>query len=97
MNIASIFLPTIVLIIIIYALYKKVDILKAFIKGAKEGYQTALSLFPTILIMMLAVNIFTKSNILTDLFNNIKTIFNISKFPIEVMPLALLQLGILIC
>lgn len=91
MNIATIFLPTIVLIVIIYALYKKVDILKAFKKGAQEGYQTALSLFPTILIMMLAVNIFTKSNILTDLFNHIKTIFNISKFPIEVMPLAFLK------
>lgn len=91
MNIASIFIPLIVLLIIGYAAYKKVDIIKSFKEGVKEGSHTALSIFPTILAMMLAVNIFTKSNFLTDVFTHIKSIFNITKFPLEVMPLAFLK------
>lgn len=91
MQIVSYIIPFMVLIIIIYAVYKKVDILTEFIEGAREGYKIVISIFPTILGMMLAINIFIKSNILFDLTNYLKPFFDYIKLPIEILPLTILK------
>lgn len=80
-------LSIIVLIIIIYGLYKKVDIYDKFVEGSKESYSMILSLFPSLLGMILAVNIFVGCGLLTDIFSNIK----ISFFPSEILPLIFLR------
>lgn len=80
-------LSIIVLIIIIYGLYKKVDIYDKFVEGSKESYSMILSLFPSLLGMILAVNIFISCGLLTDIFSNIKIPF----FPSEILPLIFLR------
>ena len=62
--ISQIIIPVIVLIVIGYGLYKKIDIYGSFIKGVEEGVKTGIRLFPMILAMILGVNIFIKSNIM---------------------------------
>jgi len=91
MNIAKYILPIIVLIIIIYAYYKKTDIIEEFIKGVNEGYKSSLNIFPTILGMLLAISIFTKSGILTDIAYTINKIFPIFKIPLELLSLIILK------
>ncbi len=83
--------PIMVLFIIIYGLYKKVDIFDTFIEGVKEGIKTTYNLFPTIFAMIIAINILTKSNLLIDISSILKPIFNKIFFPSEILPLALMK------
>ena len=83
--------PLIVIIIIVYALYKKVDIFDTFLSGVKEGIKVTVELFPTIFAMVVSITILTKSNIILDISRLFGNIFNTIGFPEEVIPLALLR------
>ena len=85
------FVPLVVVIIIIYAIYKKVDIFDTFLIGVKEGIKVSINLFPTIFTMIIAISVLTASNIISDFCNNFSSIFNKISFPSEVFPLALLR------
>ena len=74
--ISIITLPIIVLFIIIYGSIKKVDIYNSFVKGAKEGLVTSFNIFPYMISMVFAINIFTKSNFLNFIFKPIEPILN---------------------
>ena len=50
-------IPSIVLMIIIYGLYKKQDIYDLFLEGVQEGLKMALKIFPTMFAMVIAVDI----------------------------------------
>lgn len=80
-------MPIITLIIIVYGLFKKRDIYTDFINGVKEGLEIILRIFPGIFSMVVSVSIFIKSGILNDIIGSI----NISFFPKELLPLALLR------
>ena len=90
-NISKIILPIFVLIIIIYGLYKKIDIYEIFIKGVKEGLTMSINIFPTIFSMSLAINILIKSNVLNVFINFISPLTNIFLIPKEVLPLSILR------
>ena len=91
MNISSIIIPLITIIIIIYALYKRIDIFSSFLVGVKEGLNTTLGIFPTIFAMVIAVDIFLKSNIITDITSHLApTLSKINLNP-SLIPLCLLR------
>ena len=81
------FIPIVVLIIIIYGIYKKVDIFDTFIEGVKEGMKISINLFPTIFTLIIAISLLVDSNFITSL----TPIFNKINFPTEVLPLAILR------
>lgn len=91
MNISNFILPIIVLIIVVYGIYKKVDIFNDFIDGVKEGIEMSLQIFPTILAMLVAINILLKSNIIIDITNILSPIFTFLNIPSEILPLAILK------
>lgn len=84
-------IPIIVIIILIYGLYKKVDIFDTFLLGVKEGLNSSINLFPTIFAMIIAINLLTKSGFILDLSNILKPLFNKISFPVEVLSLAILR------
>lgn len=49
-------------------MYKKINIYDEFIKGAKESIDISIKLFPSMLAMILAINIFIKSGLLNSIF-----------------------------
>ncbi len=57
-------IPILVLLILIYGMYKKVNVYDVFIEGAKESFSMTINLFPCLLAMVLGVNIFVKSGVL---------------------------------
>lgn len=81
--ISNYIIPILVLFILIYALFKKIDVYDVFIEGAKESFEMTLKIFPCLLAMILAVNIFIKSNIVANLFSFISFI------PNEILPMIL--------
>lgn len=91
MNIANIILPFIVLIIVGYGIYKQVAVFDVFLDGVKEGLTMTIQIFPTIIAMIISVNIFLKSNILELVINYLNPLFNFLKFPKEILPLAVLR------
>ena len=84
-TISNLILPSIILIVIIYGIKKKIDIYDTFIEGAKESFEMIIKLFPTLLAMILGINIFVKSGILNIITNTIKQI------PSEIITLALMR------
>lgn len=84
---SNLIIPIFTLIVIIYALCKKIDVYSSFISGVKEGIDISFKLFPTIFAMSLSIAVFIKSNILNDLIS----LINIKLFPKEILPIALLR------
>ena len=85
------FIPLVVIIIIIYGIYKKIDIFDTFIIGVKEGMKLSINLFPTIFAMIIAITMITDSGIINYICNLIKPLFIKIAFPTEVIPLAILR------
>lgn len=63
-------IPIIVLLIIIYGYKNKVSIYDSFMEGAREGLHSILTIIPPIFGLVLAVNIFIESGIISSLFND---------------------------
>ena len=80
-----------VLFIILYGFFKKVDVYDTFIEGVKESFSMIINLFPTFIAMILAVNLFTNSGVLDFLLSLIKPVLNIFNIPGEIFPLALVR------
>jgi spore maturation protein B len=90
-EISLIILPVFILLIIVYALIKKVDVYDAFIDGAKDGFSLAVKIFPYIIAMMFAVNIFSASgglDLLKKILDPLLSLFNI---PSGVVPLFIMR------
>ena len=73
--ISNYIIPLLVLFVLIYAMYKKVNMYDVFLDGAKESFDMILKLFPCLLAMILSVNIFLKSGIV-EIFKFISFIPN---------------------
>lgn len=89
--IANLLIPLITIIVIIYGIYKKIDIYDSFINGINEGLKMSISIFSTIMSMVIAINLLISSNIIIDLTKYLKNFFELLNFPTEILPLALLR------
>ena len=85
------FIPLVVVIIIIYGIYKKIDIFDTFLIGVKEGMKLSINVFPTIFAMIIAITMITDSGIINYICNLIKPLFIKMSFPTEVIPLAIVR------
>lgn len=88
--ISKVFLPIMILIIVFYGVFKKINVYDSFLEGAKEGLVTAFNIFPSIVAMIFAINIFLDSNFLNVIMNYIKPIFG-NSIPVDIIPMALLR------
>ena len=89
-NINNFIIPLFVLFIIIYS-FRKVDIYDSFINGVKDSFKMIKSLFPTMLGMIIGVNIFINSGLLQFLISIFIGIFKLINLPLEVLPIALIR------
>ena len=85
------FVPIVVIIIIIYGIYKRVDIFDVFLVGVKDGMKTSINLFPTMFGMIIAINMLVSSGIISDISGLFSSFFSAMGFPVEVLPLAILR------
>lgn len=89
--ISSLIIPVMVLIVVFYGIYKKVDIYDVFIEGAKEGFSMVLTVFPYLLGMILAINLFLNSNILEALVSFLEPVLRIIGIPFDILPMAIMR------
>jgi len=85
--VSKVIIPLITLIVIIYGLYKKIDIYDSFLEGVKEGLKMSVEIFPSMFAMIISVSVLVNSNIINDIIS----LINIKLFPKEILPIAILR------
>ena len=73
-----------VLLIVLYGLYKKIDLYESFVEGSKEAFKMSYTIFPNLLAMILSVNILMNSGFLKWI---VDLLFGSIKLPIEIISL----------
>ncbi len=79
------------LLIIVYALFKRVKIYDAFLEGAKEGLNTVITIFPPILAILFSINMFKASGAMDILSKLISPLTSFIGLPSEMVPFAILR------
>ena len=89
--ISIIAMPLVILIIIFKALKEKVSVFDIFLKGATEGIEISLKIFPTLIGLFVAIGMLRSSGILDFIVKLISPVLEYIKFPGQLVPLALLR------
>lgn len=84
-------IPLIIVLIFLYALFKKVDIFKSFINGAKEGIKTSISILPTLIGLMAIVGMVSCSGAIDFLSYLLSPLTSFLHIPPEAVPIGLLR------
>lgn len=84
-------MPVCVCVIVLFGLIRRVPVFSTFVSGAKEGFQSAIEILPTLVGLVTAVTMLKASGAL-DLFSSfIAPVAEWIGLPPEVVPLALLR------
>lgn len=92
--VSNIILYTLVIIFIFGAIHKGINAYEAFIDGAKEGFQTAITIIPYLVAMLVAIGVFRASgalDLLTDLARYLASLFMLDGRFIDALPTALMK------
>ncbi len=89
--ISNIAVPAIILIILLYGIFERRNVFDIFLKGAKDGLNMVIKIFPTLIGLFLAIGALSSSGILGYIINLLSPILDFLKIPAEIMPLAILR------
>lgn len=84
-------LPALIVLIPLYALFRRVPVYESFVEGAKEGFPTAIQIIPHLVGMMFAVAIFRDTGAMDFYLQALTPIANWLHIPTEVLPIGILR------
>lgn len=84
-------MPLVILIIVCGAFKEKISIFDIFLKGAVEGVEISLKIFPTLIGLFFAIGMLRSSGIIEFIIKLITPILDFVHFPNQVVPLAMLR------
>lgn len=91
---SNVILFSLVITFICGAIYKKVNAYDAFIEGAREGFQTAVTIIPYLVAMLVAIGVFRASGALDLLADGARSIVHFFKMDdrfVDALPTALMK------
>jgi len=91
---SNVILFSVIIIFILLALRKKVNIYEAFIDGAKEGFWVAVKIIPFLIAILVAIGVFRASGAMDMFIDGIRKIFiavSVNTDFIEALPTALMK------
>lgn len=91
-NLSNIVIPALLFYIVAYGLMNGTNVYEEFIKGAKDGAKTVISIMPTLIGLMAAVGVLRASGFLEFIGNLAGKGLLALHFPPELMPLALIKM-----
>ncbi|MDD2445221.1 MAG: spore maturation protein [Clostridia bacterium] len=91
MIISNYLVPVIILALLIYAVYKRLETYNIFVKGARDAFDLVLSIFPFIATIMIMVALMRVSGLTDVLVSILAPLFNVLGIPTEVSELVLLR------
>ena len=83
-----------IILFIIMAIYKKVNVYESFIEGAKEGFSIAIKIIPYLVAMLVAIGVFRSSGALDYLVDGVKWLVIQSRINadfVDALPTALMR------
>ncbi|PPA71303.1 spore maturation protein [Jeotgalibacillus proteolyticus] len=89
--ISTLFLPSLVVLILLFALIKKKDAYGAFTEGGKEGIRLSVSLLPFLLGMLVAINILRASGFLDAMNQALSPLLITFNIPPDLLPLLFIR------
>ena len=84
-------IPFIIVSIVLFGAFKKVNVYETFTDGAKDGFKTAVTIIPFLVGMLVAIGVFRASGALDLITNALSPITNKIGMPGEVLPMALIR------
>ncbi|WP_438432302.1 spore maturation protein [Gorillibacterium sp. sgz500922] len=84
-------IPVLLVFIPLYSAFRKVPVYESFVEGAKDGFQTAVAIIPSLVGMMVAISVFRVSGAMDMLVGVLKPVLDWAGIPGEVLPLAILR------
>ena len=91
MSVSDFAVPVIFVFVLVYGLFKGVDVFTEFTRGVKEGLQTVLDIFPALFALVLSVGMFRASGGLELISALLSPITDFLGFPKEAAPLVLMR------
>ncbi|WMI81225.1 spore maturation protein [Anaerotignum sp. MB30-C6] len=90
--ISDFIIPVTVLFIVCFGCLKRVKLYETFLEGAKDGLKTVVDILPTLIGLIVAVEVFRAGGLLDIMTNLIRPLADRCGFPAELAPLSLIRL-----
>ena len=90
-TLSKIVIPLFVFFIVFYGFIKKVNLYDSFLEGAKEGLHISVNIFPNVLAMVFAINIFLDSNFVYEILRVFEGFLMKVNIPLDILPMAILR------
>ena len=84
-------MPVLLVAIPLVGLLRKVKVYDVFIEGAKEGFDVGVKIIPFLVGILVAIGMFRASGAMDLLMAGLRPIVTATKFPAELVPLAILR------
>ena len=88
-RISALAIPAVICIAALFMLFGKKDYFSHFTSGAKEGLSTSLSILPTLIALMIAINMLSASGLPDALSRSLSPVAERLGIPTEILPLLL--------
>nr|HAT8715193.1 spore maturation protein [Legionella jordanis] len=75
----------------LYAAFKRINVFDAFTSGAKQGFETSISILPYLIAMLVAIGMLRASGFFELINGVLSPIFSALGMPAELLPLALIR------
>ncbi|MHC1738471.1 MAG: nucleoside recognition domain-containing protein [Ignavibacteriaceae bacterium] len=89
--VATMAIPLIITVFVLYGFLKKVKVYEVFIEGAKEGFNVAIRIIPYLVGILMAIAIFRAGGAMDWLIYVLKPFTDLIGFPAESLPMALMR------
>lgn len=90
-TLSKIVIPLFVFFVVYYGFIKKINLYDSFLEGAKEGLQISVNIFPNVLAMVFAINIFLDSNFVYEILRVYEGFLMKFNIPLDILPMAILR------
>ena len=84
-------MPLVIFFIVFKAMRERISVFDIFLKGAIDGIEITLKIFPTLIGLFVAIGMLRSSGVLEFIATLISPLLDLIKFPKEIVPLALLR------
>ena len=89
--ISNLAIPFTILLIVSGGLIERKSVFDIFLKGAREGLEIVINIFPTLVGLFVAISALRYSGVLDFIIKLIEPVINLLHIPLEIMPLAILR------
>ena len=89
--ISNLAIPFTILLIVSVGLIERKSVFDIFLRGAREGLEIVMNIFPTLVGLFVAISALRYSGVLDFIIKLIEPVINLLHIPLEIMPLAILR------